>query len=489
MKRILFIAVLSVLCVHSLPLFADVLLPSVELQRKNDVIKRLLENKTNKQEKRYKSNKTKKCREDLLCDLRGKPITGVVIDGYEQRPVVGEIIYVEGRKEGISKWYDHDDVYGGVVGETSYKNNKKEGLEKWFYDNGRLSSETTYKNNKKNGIKKIYDWEGNLIRQEMYKDDMRDGIETVYGQDGVVVSETHYKDDKRELVRNYEGGKIKAEMIFQDGRKKIVAKKYDQDGNLEDESLYVLFGPINVDGFHFHESDSMIVDDGTEYVKEEDLERKYLPPDMGKMECRNTKDGIEKWTFDDGRSGETSCKNGKKDGIEKEYAPQPFENYVTESLFKDGEKISEKRYNRGILDYEVPYRKNVTTSYNNSRGAQGVTFGVSYEKDGMEKWYCSDGRLWHEIPYNMGKKNGSEKYYDKKGNVLWQNEYINGKAQGVYKEYSSNCSIDKECDLEIQYDDGKAVSGYSYYLLDGERMRQKLTDEELAHYALMNERY
>lgn len=119
-------------------------------------------------------------------------------------------------------------------------------------------------------------------------------------------------------------------------------------------------------------------------------------------ECESDEDKItgcvgKEYYYNNGQleiESETPFKNGKENGIEKEY------------------------YKNGRLKRETPH--------------------TDGKANGIEKKYYENGRLKGETPYTDGKLNGVVKEYYETGELLREAPYKNGEHDGVAKIYDKN---------------------------------------------------
>lgn len=80
-----------------------------------------------------------------------------------------EVIYKNGKKNGVARTYDSD---GSVILELPYVDDMREGTSKKYYAGGKVLAQTTeYKNNKMNGFQTRYRGNGDLMSEARYEDD------------------------------------------------------------------------------------------------------------------------------------------------------------------------------------------------------------------------------------------------------------------------------------------------------------------------------
>lgn len=122
-------------------------------------------------------------------------------------------------------------------------------------------------------------------------------------------------------------------------------------------------------------------------------------------ECESDEDKItgcvgKEYYYNNGQleiESETPFKNGKENGIEKEY------------------------YKNGRLKRETPY--------------------TDSKANGIQKEYYENGRLKSETPYTDGKLNGVVKEYYETGELLREAPYKNGEHDGVDKRYDKDGQV------------------------------------------------
>ncbi|MGL4616176.1 MAG: toxin-antitoxin system YwqK family antitoxin [Shewanella sp.] len=117
-----------------------------------------------------------------------------------------KVYFLHGQENGIVTSYYPN---GRVWRETTYINGKKEGVERFYFDkiqffSKKLKSEHHYNNNKENGIEKRYDEKGVLREEIPWLNGERDGIAKKYYENGALQYETRYNNGKYiGLIRSY----------------------------------------------------------------------------------------------------------------------------------------------------------------------------------------------------------------------------------------------------------------------------------------------
>ncbi|MBO5997160.1 MAG: toxin-antitoxin system YwqK family antitoxin [Alphaproteobacteria bacterium] len=162
----------------------------------------------------YKKEETQACEKDkeLLCDLSGNTITGLV-KSYKDGVLADEKNYKDGQKDGIAKAYYLDNEQ--LAAEVIYKNNKLNGPVKAYFNDGSLMNEGEMVDGKKEGIWKTYHPNGKLYAEINFQNDKPDGTVKWLDEDG-----------NEEAVENWKNGKVVSGYDYDDfGEKKNMTKK------------------------------------------------------------------------------------------------------------------------------------------------------------------------------------------------------------------------------------------------------------------------
>ena len=119
---------------------------------------------------------------------------------------------------------------------------------------------------------------------------------------------------------------------------------------------------------------------------------------------------------------EGEYKEGKKDGMEKEY--NLYNNLIFEGEYKYDRKVKGKLYIKGTLEFEGEFL------YNKKWNGKG------YDKDGnilyelingngkVKEYYPSHDWLIFEGEYLNGRRNGKGKEYNKEGKLIFEGDYM-----------------------------------------------------------------
>ena len=177
---------------------------------------------------------------------------------------------VNGKKEGIESMYSFFSQLGELISMSVYKDGKKEGLHRQWNDTGKLIHKCFYKDDKLEGLYQEWDDNGTLLFECMFKDGEREGELKEWDEDGKLVEHSLYKDGKfiksilpLAYVRskhplggvecyNLNNGKkegvykwyhdneltLRELSVYKDGERDGEFKKWDENGNLKEHSLY-----------------------------------------------------------------------------------------------------------------------------------------------------------------------------------------------------------------------------------------------------------
>ncbi|MCB0445838.1 MAG: toxin-antitoxin system YwqK family antitoxin [Gelidibacter sp.] len=116
---------------------------------------------------------------------------------------IGKWTYYQNKTKGILTTENYNDegllngerfVYyenGQIAEQTNYVNGKIEGVSKWFSENGVVIKEFNYKNGQLQGVSKYYDSEGQLLAEGNYNNDQKTGVWKYY-EKGVLKEEKDF---------------------------------------------------------------------------------------------------------------------------------------------------------------------------------------------------------------------------------------------------------------------------------------------------------
>lgn len=238
--------------------------------------------------------------------------------------------------------------------------------------------------------------------------------ETKTFENGILISSFNFIQDDEVLISFYRpNGQLDYNIYF-DNKNNMSLKKYDEYGNLNEETL-VLNG----------KKDSIY----TNYYPSGSIKAKIFYKD-GK------KDGISKIYYESGAlNAEIPYKNDKINGTVKEY----YENGIlkSEAQYSNHKQhgIQKNYYETGALKDELPYK--------------------NHKQEGVAKSYYENGALETEISFKNGEMEGIMNMYNQDGVLDIQITHKNNMKNGPMKKYNSDGSYW----ATIIYQNNKAISG------------------------------
>ena len=149
--------------------------------------------------------------------------------------------YVDGKRQGMTIWYNDD---GSVKSKVNFDNDKENGLYTSYYENNKVKESVNYVNGQKNGIEKVYYDNGQLGSQVNYNMGRREGVMTEWDAEGFKASEVFYKHNYKVGLKKYfdHSGKVIMTQEFKMDRNPVMIKllKDKREETLIDLSKYGL---------------------------------------------------------------------------------------------------------------------------------------------------------------------------------------------------------------------------------------------------------
>lgn len=416
-----------------------------------------------------------------------------------------QISYKLGEKSGYSNTYIYNNPQNPgrptMISSELYVNGKKEGNSMYYYPTGELKLIVFYKDGKKQGLSREFSKDSTVVTVMQYKDDYvidrervnrtddegnKQGTFREYYANGQIKKEEHYLDNqlhgyyrefngRGELVMalRYERGKI-VEEIDEDMRELLDMKNtYDEQGRLIFSGGYKDGVPVGIHRFYdttgvvenaylYNELGQKV----SEGIIDEQGRRKGAWTDFypdGAIRAEGTYTDNEKsgtWTyyfknggieqkgrFDRGRfmglwiwyypNGnkwrEESYFNGREDGTFVEY--DPHGKILTKGDFIGGEKDGEWIYQVGDHEergrFVIGLREGIWRYYYSNGNLQYEGLYVQGNPDKRHKYYYPDGTLKEEQYYEMGIREKNWKKYDEEGDLAMTITYKNNQEQRI----------------------------------------------------------
>src|SRR5690554_3933268 len=385
---------------------------------------------------------------------------------------------------------------------AKWKNGKKHGKQTLFYNNGDVQRISHFKNGLLNGkVEYFSQGKKDIVQIEHYKAFPKEetsrlhGVYKSFDSRGNLAELTNYKNGtkngKYELYHN--NGKLREKGIFEDNLNIGNKRSYTPEGTLlRDENYIIIDNPKYIDP-------SKQTRTTNEYIKRIPNEPKKLSVLHGKAKYYHSNGNL---------SADFTFKNGKKDGLCKEYHQDKNNTSKSEVVFKDGlEHGTYVHYRsngnlerKGIFYREIAVGdtilKNVYDGtvevYQENGKKQRIENWKNFKKNGFqENYYYQSGELsersflidnllsgtverfdkegnktyeaFHEIVekdgINVSQQIGTETYWEK-NNIKTTVEWKDGMQNGVTKSYYPNGQLEKIMHLE----NGKLHGSYQTFL-------------------------
>jgi len=149
--------------------------------------------------------------------------------------------YVDGKRQGMTWWYDDKHK---VKSKVNFDNGKENGIYTSYYDNGKEKIVVEYVNGEKHNIQKIYYDNGQLGSQVMYNMGRREGVMTEWDYEGFKSSEVFYKRNYKVGIKKYfnHKGEVTFTQEFKMDRNPVMVKmlKDERKETLVDLAKYGL---------------------------------------------------------------------------------------------------------------------------------------------------------------------------------------------------------------------------------------------------------
>lgn len=386
------------------------------------------------------------------------------------------------------------------------KNGKKHGKQTLFYNNGEVQRISNFKNGLLNGKVEYYS-QGKraLIRLEHYKAFPKEVISKLHG----VYKSFDFRGNLSELTNYRNGTKNGKYELYHNNGKLREKGTYEDNLNIGKKRTYTADGILLRD-------ENFIIIDNPKYIEptkqtgaiNEDIKR--IPKEPKKLSVLH---GNVKYYHSNGNiSADFTFKNGKKDGLCKEYHQDKNNTLKSEVVFKDGlEHGTYVHYRsngnperKGIFYREIAVGdtilKNVYDGtievYQENGKKHRIENWKNFKKNGFqENYYYQTGELsersfvidnllsgtverfdkegnktyeaFHEIVekngINVSQQTGTETYWEK-NNIKTTVEWKDGMQNGVTKSYYPNGQLEKI----MHFENGKLHGSYQTFFENGQ---------------------
>ncbi|MCB0395539.1 MAG: toxin-antitoxin system YwqK family antitoxin [Flavobacteriales bacterium] len=416
--------------------------------------------------------KTRKKHSALLATLFSMILFGSLMaqtdDGFVQLfhsngKVASEGLMKNGKPEGLWKNYTEE---GQLKSEGNRVNHQLDGIWKFYGENGNIELEVTYREGKKEGPKNSYDTTGQLTMTEAFHDDVKDGPTMHYYAGGATHKFIPFVTGKEEGT-GYEydkDGTIITIWKFQKGFMVKQEKINRKDKNLRKQGRWK----------DFYENGQM----KWEGDYKDDLRHgifKYYSPEGNLLDIKKYENGVElkdvdelvvmkvKEEYDDSarvRSRGTYNKDGKPEGIFKEYGPDG--SIVSTTVYSQGTVIGQGLMDGGGIK-QGPWEENWPNGNIRARGTY-----KNGKKVGKWQYYHDNGQLEQTGEYVDGKPHKEWKWYYRDGKPLRIEQFRLGKEDGEFVEYGDSGQVITKGEYLDGYKEGPWVYELEHYREEGQ---------------------
>jgi antitoxin component YwqK of YwqJK toxin-antitoxin module/Tfp pilus assembly protein PilF len=349
----------------------------------------------------YASDKMKK---ETFYDKKGKVIAEyntsksvTVVEYFPTGEKQSEGDYYQGEKDGDWKYYSSNG--GWLRSKQHYRGGYLSGTKKNYFRNGKERDEVDYSFGEKDGYWKSFYQNGNIESEGWYVNDSKEGDWFEYNVRGIQTAHRYYMQ-----------GEMQGYQEYFDEKGKKDEEDYYKESNMWSRTRFDSTGAI----LYKFESKN-----GTGTYE-------YNYPNGKTMVTQEYKNGYLdgstlRFTFDGGKSIETTFLSGNQHGKRTEY-------------FDESGKVSLE------VNYQFDERQGTCNAFwenGNKRWEENYYDG---DLDGTQKYYYENGVLQKEGVWDMGTLNGELKMYSDDGQLEMVRYYFDGNLIG----YSYN---DKEGNL------------------------------------------
>lgn len=355
--------------------------------------------------------------------------------------------------EFITYYYDG----GGKSSEGYLRDGKPDGYWKSFYPNGNLKAEGNRINFLLSGPWLFYNEDGEKTIEINYSEDKKEGLKKTFANNQVMKEEAYVNDRLQGYTRvYYEGGKLKKEIPFVEGREKGVGYEYAQDERIIKLQTYkdgVLTRQQSI-----NKLDKQGVKQGMWMDFYATRNKRWEGPYVNDLkngywkyyQANGNLMRVEKWIMGELQQG---VKEVAKLEIRKELNPSTgklsfkgaFRDGIPEGVHRDydddGNVVDSRVYDNGVVLYE-----GIIDEEGNKQGpwkeyyATGELKAEGHYKDNLKVktwiYYYRSGKVEQTGRYRSGLTEGKWTWNYENGMTWREEEYVGGLEDGLSIEYS-----------------------------------------------------
>lgn len=382
--------------------------------------------------------------------------------------------YINGKKHGVWKYYDHNGV---MSTEEVYKKDKLHGIIKEYYPNGKLESEVKYRSDDADGPNTAWHYNGELKREGWSDDDEWIGDWYFYRTDGTMSSHRYYVNSELLGFQNYYSVAGLLEETKEYRYDNLIGSVFYDSTGKELESV-VLENATGEFKNHYPNGKPFF----TGYYKDGAANGKYTwryPNGQALTIGEYTNDERDKawtWYYEDG-SVDTKgfYDDGDRDSLWLGYYENGKKAQQREYKYGKSHGTWKYWYDNGQLELERTYYygdSHGKVSYYSPDGKLQYVRFYDYGRLIGYSYNGSDGKLKEMIPIEKETVKMVAYFSNGKKSTEW--ERVNGWLEGPYTKYYSSGQVHEEYTYEsndvngpkkVYYKDGKIKSD-EVFLMD-----------------------
>jgi len=345
---------------------------------------------------------------------------------------------------------------GNKSSEGFFKNDKPYGYWSNFYESGQISSNGKWNEKGLDSIWTFYNKNGNILLSISYERNLKNGLYTVYDSTQAISFLGQYINDTLQgAFKRFKKGILIEEGLYKNGLINGKFKEFDENGDIT--SLSDFKNGVESDGIDINRTvDGKKSGLWQKFDKDGNLIQQeiYL---NGQLVTNEGKCGapfnFEKTYFINGQlKSQYIIQEGYKNGIQTNYDALGNKlasySYKNDTLLAKGWLTSE-----GVKDslWEY-YNVNNTPAYEGSY-KEG-------KKEGLWIYYFDDGNVEQKGKYRENLPNGEWLWYYPNGQLRRQENFYRGKYEGEVKDFDEKGNIIQDRNFAFNTQEGK-----SYYFI------------------------
>lgn len=381
-----------------------------------------------------------------------------------------DLLFSNGNLMGENKTFHENGRLSGVYPRV---NDKKEGLEKQFLGSGRLYSSANFINDKIEGVNYNYYYRSGWMSEISYTNNKIEGLYLAKWLNNMPKAKGLYSDSllNGEFAEYYRNGNIESAYNYKKGNTVGVYKNYHTNGKIKNQGYYNdssklegAYKEYNRVGTKIREQTAYVngILNGTnvEYYKngKKKDESTFANGILKKLVCYNeqgkiiyqtdeTNGEIKIKTFYENAAlkREGSSKNGKREGVWKNYSPAGV--IVAIENWKDDMQVGEQKY------------------FYQSGSVKSAYVCDSYRIHGKYTAYHPNGISKSELIYDKGQVNGEIKIYYSNGQLANQYYYEQDEIAGTKYDYTVEGNLSAVTNYSTENEITKTSTYYNNKLL------------------------